>query len=244
MAQQDNKKIITLKTDKHFNVEITGPANAETAVMLIHGFGVKRDSRGLFTDIEDQISDKYLSVRGDFTEVYDGYSRAIPISSQVERLKLIVQHVQKSYLVKNIIYIGHSQGCLVVAKAAPTNSKIILLAPPIIDPAARFAKTPGWTRPGSILKMDGESRLQRSDGSITIVDSEFWSDFSQINAQSLYEQLNTHNDVQIIFAGSDQVLGNQEAPQGIKSNSIPLAEHDFKGESRKELLDKLLNIIH
>jgi hypothetical protein len=121
---------------------------------------------------------------------------------------------------------------------------VILLAPPIIDPATRFSKTPGWTRPGSILKIDGESRLQRSDGSITLVGSEFWSDFNKIDAQSLYKQLNSYNDVQIIFAGSDQVLGIQKSPKDIKHDSIPLAEHDFKGEPRKELLDRLLTIIH
>lgn len=169
--------------------------------------------------------------------------RAIPITTQTQRLQKIIQYLQDTYSIERYIYIGHSQGCIVVANAHPTQSKVILLAPPIVSPAERFAQTPGWKRPGSVINTEGDSKLVRSDGSITMVPAEFWKDFQSMDVDKLYKQLNWDNEVTIVFAGSDQVLGVEKATDGINHETIKDADHDFKGEPRMALIQRLKELV-
>lgn len=237
-----NQHVITLGDDDPFEVELNSRADTETAVVLVHGFGVKRDSRGLFTDIEQQLGDSILSVRGDFSLVTAKGTSALSLSVQAQRLNQIIAFIRTETDIKTIVYIGHSQGCLVIAKAAPINSQVILLAPPITSPAAeRFAVTPGWSRPGSKLNMDGDSLLKRSDDSITVVNSAYWQDFKAFDPVSLYSNLAKHNQVNIIFAGSDNVLGQQEPITDIPFETVKNADHDFSGGVRTELVQKVLD---
>ncbi len=231
------KNIITIEGKDSFEVEFNGLSQAKTAVILVHGFGVKRDSRGIFVDIESSLSDRFLVVRGDFSHVSEKKSKAIPFSAQVDRLRVITELVQTQYKITNFVYIGHSQGCIVIGKALPINSQILLLAPPVTSPFAEFIKTKGWKNSGSCLDLHGLSRLVRSDLTIE-VESDFWQEFENINAISLYRELAKHNSVNVIFAGMDQVLGEQEID--IPSIIIPNADHDFKSPCRSELLKHLL----
>jgi hypothetical protein len=241
-----NAQIVELKGDGNdvFDVEITGSLAAETALILVHGFGVKRNSRGLFTDIEGRLSSRLFSVRGDFSEVTSFGTKAIPLSMQALRLEQIKNYLDQKTKVCKYIYLGHSQGCIVVAKAKPVNSRVILLAPPIAQPAAdRFAATPGWLRPGSVLNMKGTSILQRSDGSITKVGADYWDDFKEVNPEALYSDLARNNQVNVILAGSDNVLGQQKPLGGIPSDTVVGADHDFSGSAREVLIQKVVSLL-
>jgi hypothetical protein len=244
MDNDDHTQIFTLVSDKPFQVEINGRSDSKTAIIPVHGFGVKRDSRGLFTEIEKQYYRDYLVVRGEFSDVYKDYCKVLPITTQSLRLDRIIAYIRQNYEINKFVFIGHSQGCLVIAKAKLFNSQVILLAPPIYLPALRFTQTSGWKKSGSQLDIHGESTLIRSDGSAFKVYADYWSDFYKIDAERLYQRLNKNNELIIIFAGNDPVLGKEKAPIGIKHESIPLADHDFKNESRIILLNRLFHIIH
>jgi hypothetical protein len=228
--------IVNLEADKPFAVELNGSPTADTAVVLVHGFGATRDSRGMFPEIEQSLPSDLLFVRGDFSDVLPNSTEAVPLHNQAERLKVITDYTNEKFNPGHYLFIGHSQGAITVALAHPANSKILLLAPPVDDAFNNFIVTPGWSRPGSVLNLDGESTLQRSDGSVTKVSPEFWQDFMGVNAAALYSQLNQDNDVTIIFAGADQVLGTQEAPGNLANATIESADHDFRGTARKTLL--------
>lgn len=230
------KKLFTIHADESFQVEINGSLQSKTAVILIHGFGVTRDSRGMFVEIESCLSDLFMVVRGDFSQVSEKTCRAIPFSAQLQRLRVITDLLQNQYKITKFVYIGHSQGCIVIGKAQPRKSKILLLAPPIVSPFNEFIKTQGWKNSNSHLDLQGSSRLVRSD-LIIEVEPEFWEEFQKINAVSLYSELARHNDVKVIFAGMDQVLGKQNID--IPSIIIPNADHDFKSPSRSELLKSI-----
>lgn len=232
--------IETLEADKPFEVEISGPPNATNAVILVHGFGVKRDSRGMFTDIEAQIKDTMLSVRAEFSDVQTSKTKAIPFSTQAQRLQVITEFIRQKYKPKNIVYIGHSQGNFVIAEANPRDSQAFLLAPPV--GYEKFIKTPGWSKPGSQFDAQGESRLVRSDLTIE-VGPEFWKEFEEVNPSALYSQLAKSNQVEIIFAEQDKELGSQEVPPEIPSITISNAGHDFKDAARSELINAILRDI-
>src|SRR3989344_7497546 len=72
-----------------FGVAVSGPDGASTALVLVHGFGARRDSRGLFTDIAEATDEWALTVRGDFSQVEPDKTQALPFSEQVGRLKAI-----------------------------------------------------------------------------------------------------------------------------------------------------------
>lgn len=235
-----NSHIETLEADKPFEVEITGPPSADTAVILVHGFGVKRDSRGMFTDIEAQIRNTMLSVRGEFSDVQQDKTRAIPFSAQAKRLQTITAFTMQKYNPKNIVYIGHSQGNFVIAEAKPNNSQAFLLAPPI--GYEKFVKTPGWSKPGSHFDPQAQSRLVRSDLTVEVA-PEFWREFERVNPNSLYLELAKNNQVEIITAEEDKELGSQELPTEIPRIVIPKANHDFKDASRSELIQAILRDI-
>lgn len=233
------QRSVTLEADKPFNVVITGNENTDTAIILVHGFGVKSESRGLFTDIEKQVASSAVAVRGDYADSEEGSIHAIPFSDQVRRLRAVIDYT-KNYLGKDkLIFIGHSQGGIVVAEAKPEGSQVFLLAPPIESPFSNFITTDGWRRPGSSLNLDGESLLSRSDGSTTFVGKSFWDEIKKVDAEKIYQNLSEKNELNIVFAGEDQVLGEQIPPPNINSFSIEYADHDFRGNARGELLKEL-----
>lgn len=229
------KKVLALCAEAPFDVEITGPEQAKQAIIFVHGFGVTRDARGLFTDIEKQLSQSMLCFRGEFSEVTSERCIAIPFPSQQKRLQTIRDHINKYYSISHITYIGHSQGCIVIAQDQPQKSDILLLAPPVTSPYDAFIKTSGWKRPSSYLDVSGKSRLVRSDLTIDI-NPDFWEEFKNVDAEKLYISLAQENKVNIIFAGNDQVLGVQKAPTGIPASCIENACHDFKNSSRAALI--------
>ncbi|HAT1945814.1 TPA: alpha/beta hydrolase [Legionella pneumophila] len=235
------KKIITLHAEDLFEVEFTGTLQAKTAVIFVHGFGVKRQSRGLFVDIESICLD-VLSVRAEYSQVLNDRCIALPFQVQRQRLNKIIRYIQDHYNIDNFIFIGHSQGCITIALEQPHNALILLLAPPVISPFEEFIKTNGWKNPGSHLYIQGNSRLVRSD-LIIEVPMDFWSEFKTIDAQSLYSDLAKQNNVSIIFADNDQVLGNQQPMDHIPTYTISEADHDFSSKSRIELLKLISKLI-
>lgn len=238
--------IISLNTERNdeFKSEVNGNSFSSTAVIMLHGFGVKRDSRGMFTDIENKLIDEVLVVRPDLSNPSEKLTQVVPISKQVERLAAVVSYIINKHNITKYIFLGHSQGCLVVAKYMPKDSQVFLLAPPIEAPYERFIKTPGWSRRGSVLKLNGESRLIRSDGSQTLVEPAFWTDFQTItDTTHLYISLVAKNKVRIIFAGEDNVLGKETPPKSLDTEVIDGADHDFSGSAREVLIDRLLKQI-
>jgi pimeloyl-ACP methyl ester carboxylesterase len=230
----------TLTADKPFQVEIVGPLNAGTAVIMVHGFGVKRDSRRLFTDVENVISDKVLSVRAEFSDVLTNGTETLPFSVQAERLKVVLEYVKKRFGNKKIVLVGHSQGNLVIAAAKPAGVSVFLLAPPA--EFEKFTQSAGWKKPDSHLDISGTSILSRSDLQIE-VGPEFWAEFISTDPSRAYSELAADNQVEFIVPGNDAELGSDNLPTEITHTQIPSASHDFGGSSRELLIKELKALI-
>jgi hypothetical protein len=91
---------------------------------------------------------------------------------------------------------------------------------------------------GVRLDINDISRLVRSD-LVNDVPSEFWTEFQLIDADYLYRKLSKNNDLIIVFAGNDQILGVQTPPWDIQAFTITDADHDFSSTSRSSLLNLL-----
>jgi hypothetical protein len=173
--------------DKRFDIEFHGPCHSGTIIFFVHGFGVRRDSRGLFRDIV-QAFPSNLCVTGDFHDRGHGGIHAVPFSVQKSRLSVMVEYIENRFRPQRSLFIGHSQGSIVISLYRPHGSRVLLLAPPVDSPYEKFIRTPGWSRPGSSLNTAGTSRLVRSDG-IVDVDPDFWNEFREVDAASIYQQL-------------------------------------------------------
>ncbi|MBA2652193.1 MAG: hypothetical protein H0U73_08005 [Tatlockia sp.] len=228
MHLNQKKEIIILNVDNPFEVEITGSPKAKTAIVFVHGFGVNRQSRGLFVEIESSLPESILSVRADYSQVLKERCIALPFKAQCQRLDALISYIQGHYSIEKFIYIGHSQGCITLGLYQPQQALILLLAPPIISPFEEFINTSGWKKPGSYLNLTGNSRLVRSD-LIVEVPLEFWQEFKTIDAHYLYQNLAIQNEVKIIVAENDQILGKQPDIANITTYTIPDANHDFSG---------------
>jgi len=112
-----------------------GNENSDQLLVFSHGFGVKSDSRGIFTMINESFKDHFLGVGFHYVSVDDftGSTFVYPFSTQVEKLMTVIEKVQDKYGKKRITIIGHSQGCLIpsiMLKSHPMEiEKLILLSP-------------------------------------------------------------------------------------------------------------------
>ncbi len=228
-------------------------------IIFVHGLGVRKDARGIFTDIEKSfLNDESLKgtefIFIDLNKIEkdnDGKEKLIlnPLSVQAEILeKVFKKEVEENISQMENILICHSQGCVVGSIANLEKvSKIVFIAPPtnndIKRTFERFAK-----RPGSVMNIEGESFYKRSDGSLTIVPAKYWSDRKEIdyleNYKSLSEKVGTEN-LKIIVANQDEVVFNEatEFLQTIGDVLFLDGGHDFEGESRVGLLEKIKEII-
>ena len=211
-------------------------------VIFSHEFGVKKDSRGLFTDII-KVLENTKPVIFDYNEVNED-KKTITVrkfSEQVSILKDIVDKEKSSNSNSIIDIVCHSQGSIIVALAKPISiRKIILIAPSFdtnIDRMLNIFKS----RPETEINIKGISKLSRRDGSFTIVPPEYWVERASVEPIDLYNQLSKSTELIIINANQDEVLGEvnfTNLNKGIEIIKIN-GDHNFNGEYRSKLLEML-----
>jgi hypothetical protein len=138
-------------------------------IIFIHGFGVEKDSRGMFSEISKFIEKKTEAECILFNlnkKNKDGYVVVKSFSEQVKKIKLIYEENKDADIVDLIC---HSQGCIVGAMADLKNiRKTIFLAPPVEND---IKKTINYFSQNSLSKinLEGDSFLARRDGTFTVV---------------------------------------------------------------------------
>lgn len=184
--------------------------NQKLKIIFIHGFGVSKFSRGIFTDIEKYSPPNLGGEQAEFiytdlnlVENIDGKEN-ITIKTPQEQAKIIEEVVENlkqkeieeqkinSNLKYKYIFICHSLGCVIATllnkNKIPNNSKFIFLAPPT---ANDLEKTFDRYRinPINILDLNGISKLHRRDGSITFIPKEFWQARENLDYVESYRRL-------------------------------------------------------
>lgn len=171
--------------------EYEGNENSGKVIIFSHGFGVLRDSRGLFTQLGDALKDKYLIVRFDYCEINkkENWTKVPSYYIQVKMLKTVFDYIQKLFNPNEINIIAHSLGSIIVGKSLIKGVNIaVLIAPPASKPYKRIKKYFS-SREGAIINKSGTSILPRTDGSKTHVDSEFWIETKKFDPPLLYSKL-------------------------------------------------------
>ncbi|MBP9759003.1 hypothetical protein KBD45_04875 [Candidatus Dojkabacteria bacterium] len=227
------------------NGEYEGNKNSNKVVIFSHGFGVTRNSHGMFVEIGNLLKEKFLVVRFDYSIVNkeENWTKVYPYSIQVEMLKAVYSFVYSNFHPKEITIIASSMGCLITGLAMlPKIKKILLLVGPINSPYQNvidyFSK-----RPETMINEKSTSIIKRSDGSITYVESDFWKEMKDINPINLYKKLIKNSEIIFIRATADQIIKDTNYDEIENINGLKYIEidgdHDFGGDAR----GKLLNII-
>ncbi|MBD3279162.1 MAG: hypothetical protein GF390_00440 [Candidatus Pacebacteria bacterium] len=229
--------------------ECEGNSDSKKAIVFAHGFGVKRDSWGMFNQLGDLLKGDYLVVRFDFVEILekDNATKVFPLSTQAEMLKAVCAYSKSKLGVAEINIIAHSQGCLVTGLLSPDDaSKIILLASPVESPYSRM-KQYFASREGTEINEDGLSKIKRSDGSWTWVEAGFWDDIKSIDPAQLYSRLAAKTDLYFVRAMQDHVITdkNYESVKNDKNiNFLELpGDHNFAGDARDNWLGTMVDLL-
>lgn len=208
-------------------------------VVYSHGFGVRKDDRGLMTDIADALPEceHILFDYNEFDDVANTMTVS-PLNVQVRKLKEKLESLGDDATVD---LVAHSQGCVVAAIARPANvRKMLFLAPPDSLNKDKLINFFG-NRPGSTIDVAGESRIARRDGTTTIVPAKYWESIEAPNVIKFYNHLPAHSTVKFFIANDDEVLGMTNFDQ--TNESIELIQlpgnHDFNGEYRQALVSRI-----
>lgn len=216
-------------------------------IIYSHGFGVRKDGRGLLTDIAATLPE-YEHIFFDYNDFDDitNTLTARPIDQQAKMLTEQTTAVidQDSEAVIDII--AHSQGCVVAALANPKHiRRVVFLAPPAqllgLEKRDILAE-----RAGTKTTEDGTVYMPRRDGSTTIIKEDYWKSREGIRPIELYNKLAKNTELVIISATKDKILTSTDftgLAEGVQIIQLE-ADHDFTGTYRPALLSKITELLN
>lgn len=217
---------------------------APNMVVFSHGFGVRRHSRGMFTEICQNLPENFGYVLFDYNDIDDQNHtvRLTDFTEQIARLQKVLAWTAKQPEVKSVSIITHSMGCIVTALARPKNIKnLILLAPPtsIGDRTRKY-----FTTKKGAEKHDDMWVVPRSDGTVSIIPETLFDQYEAVDAAAALQELAAQNAYTLIAAGADEVIADANyeplaANPRVRLVHIENANHDFEKNARQPLLDEI-----
>jgi hypothetical protein len=213
--------------------------NPRQIVIYSHGFGVRKDDRGLFADIAAGLP-KVEHVMFDYNQVNDRTDdlTVVPLNEQAEKLRQVIEKTHTDNPDAIIGLICHSQGCVVTAMSQPQGiHKTIFLAPPdhFVSIDQKIKKMS--ERPGAKIHEDGSMSYPRRDDSTTIIPKSYWDSRRSVDTMSLYHELAQQTELIVIQADQDEVIDTTDFSSLTEARIIHMnTGHDFESKSRAELL--------
>lgn len=214
-------------------------------VIFSHGFGTNKDSRGLFTEISNSLSSYNIEfITFDYDEIKGKEHITKPFSEQTKIFQNVLDNTIKKNPEATIDIISQSQGLVMVALAKIKGvRKIVGMSPffhtdiqKVMERYKKFSE--------SEINLNGISKRYRTDGSITIIPPEYWSERFATNVYEIYNKLALNNDLTIINAAEDQVIDSFNLLKIYNAKIINIhGDHDFSGEYRPNLIKVLKDII-
>lgn len=216
-------------------------------IIFSHGFGTRKDDRGLLTDIADGFSGTQ-SILFDYNGVNETENTLTVrlLSEQARMLNAVIEKALLENSDATIDIISHSQGCLAVALAKPTGIRKTIFIAPSLDKDTEHLINMFKARPDTEINLSGISKLARKDGTVTLVPAEFWVERKQFDPISLYNELSSKTELIIINAKQDEIHDNTNT-QGLDKKIEILdidGNHQFSGEARKVLIDKIRKLLN
>jgi len=218
------------------------PAVKKHIIIFSHGFGVRKDDRGLLTDIASALPE-CEAILFDYFDVDEvGKTLTIrPLSVQAKMLSETVAQVRASNPEAVIDLIGHSQGTVVAALAQPEGIRKTILLAPVFDMSIERAAQ----RYGALLNLEGTTTLYPLDGFTRLVPPEYWAERRNLDTFKAYNFFAEKTELIIIEANQDEVVPKVSLDNlSPKIKQSPLdGDHNFTGTAREPLKRALQSIL-
>lgn len=224
--------------------QIDVPVGATDIIIFVHGFGVRYDSRGMFTDIKQTLPKNFGSIMFDFNKVSDKDVYLSSIKEQVEILRGIIENAKTDFPGIKLSVVAHSMGCIITSLAGLNiDGKVIFLAPP-----DNF----GDNRLESYFRhYDGASEnnnmliVPRKDGSISHIPLDFFNEMATIQPIEAMLSYAKTKMINIIQTTRDEVIGATDYGKLSKFANISTipSDHNFNDSNREAVIEKLATIL-
>lgn len=214
----------------------------KNVIIYSHGFGVRQDDRGLFTDIAAALRGvRHILFDYNQTGGTTNTLTVTPLTHQADTLRQVIANTRAAHPDAVIDLICHSQGCVVAAMVQPQNiRKVIFLAPPDHFAAVNNKIKKLLERPGAQITSNGSMSYPRGDGSTTIIPKTYWDSRRGVDPMQLYQSLSKQVELIIIQADRDEVIGDTDFSELQQAKSIHMPTgHDFELQAR----DKVASLI-
>lgn len=209
-------------------------------IIYSHGFGVRKEDRGLFTAISRALFSA-KSLMFDYNPINESSNTltTMTMDEQAVKLRKAINIARTEYPGAIIDLVCHGQGCVVAALVKPRGiRKVIMLTPP--DDISQDAVIKQLSVGKDVaIDVTVRTRLARSDGSTVVIHPEYWQSLAGIKPVKLYNMLARVTSLRILSAKQDEILGNVSF-EGIDptiSHVSLQGDHNFEDEeSRNRLL--------
>ena len=210
-------------------------------LLFSHGFGVRKDSRGMFPDIAKAFPG-YKPIMFDYNN-YDRKTNTTKVFSYRKQAKIIkseISRINKKDDKAEITIIAHSQGAIVAGLCNIKTFKAVLLAPPTTVSARRSK-----LRPNRKVLKNGSLMIIKKDGSKILLTTAFMLGLRFTKPLRIYERLALREPTVIISAKQDEMVNNLNLHKVRSAELYEIdGDHNFTGQYRKGLIKKLKQIIN
>ena len=205
------------------------------------GWGV--DSRGMFTELVAVLSPDYLCVQFEYTRLHNQETWVDSYHQMPKTIDKVIEYVNEQYNPLSLHVVAHSMGCILAATQSTQFHKQIYLAPanePMADKLMRYFSK----NPHTVIDEDETVHAGRSDGTITHISPQFFSQLQPIIPLDQYAM--TNGDILVVEAADDEVVENHSEVWGVLGNvrslSIP-GDHNFKPPHRELLIKTVVDYL-
>jgi Alpha/beta hydrolase family len=215
-------------------------------VVYAHGFGVQRDSLGMFRDLAHGLPDTYTSVLVDMNYVSGTTVTLRTLTEQAEVLAQTVAEARRKRPEAQIHLVAHSMGCIVAAMLGDTDlGQVVFLAPPTKTSGGRsrekYMNYPGAVLEGRVLT------VPRRDGTTTVIDLDYFDDLESRNPAQIILDYAGRHPLTVVEALEEDVIKNAnygvfEGQPGIELLAIH-GDHNFTGEYREGLIGVVSSLL-
>lgn len=182
-------------------------SNKNHIIIYSHGFGVRKDDRGLLSDIAASLPE-VESILFDYFDINekDKTITIRPFSTQIKMLNKAIEEARLANPNAIIDLICHSQGTIVAALAKPDKIRKTILLAPVFDMSLKRTITRYHSNPQTQIDLDGISTLPPVDGLTRIVPAQYWLERQKLKTFEEYNSFAAKTEMIVIQANQDEIL--------------------------------------
>ena len=222
-----------------------GDLLSKQVIVYVHGFGVKYDSKGLFSGLANILASKgHRSVLFDLTDYdEDDNIHLVPLGQQVDRLSRVVSQIREPDL--DLVILAHSLGCLVTAhyllNHQPNAARVFLLDPATHNQIGPSMKA-GYRRRPNVKPTTAGLEMTRDSGRLTSIGHDYFHDLSFETADLYHRLVGVYKDhLTVVWAGEGKhSLQKRVNFDGAEELVVDGADHNFN-DCHQALADLLAN---